>query len=423
MHHSSSEPPPVPLPSVVPRGEHSVSRSLIDSDAMKVLYRLNRHGHTAYLVGGGVRDLLLGRTPKDFDISTSAHPHEIRKLFGNCRLIGRRFRLAHIYFRGGKIIEVSTFRTISEFDMEDGPIASDNTFGTPWEDAFRRDFTINALFYNITDFSVLDYVGGMTDLENGVIRCLGDPAVRFREDPIRMLRGIRFASLLGFNLDEESAHVIRTTREEIWKGGMPRILEETLKMLGRGAGRRAFVLLEDLGLLQTLLPEIQDHISREGSASYLDLLDHLDARFSAGGDFEPWLILSGLLYPYFDFSVRSSGNTDLVHLTRDVVSGVCSHLQVPRKIQDRMRQVLAAQVRLFALGTARFRPQTLLRKSYFTDAFRLFEIIAVTSTKGRKLVSDWKTLIDGSNRKAPPERRSRRRRKRGQGKAKPPSTG
>ena len=390
---------------------------------MKVLYRLNRHGHTAYLVGGGVRDLLLGRTPKDFDISTSAHPNEIRKLFGNCRLIGRRFRLAHIYFRGGKIIEVSTFRTISEFDMEDGPIASDNTFGTPWEDAFRRDFTINALFYDITDFSVLDYVGGITDLEAGVIRCLGDPAVRFREDPIRMLRGIRFASLLGFDLEEESAHVIRTTREEIWKGAMPRIFEETLRMMGRGAGRRAFILLEDLGLLQTLLPRIHDHISREGSTPYLNLLGHLDARFSEGEDLEPWLILSCLLYPYFDFSVRSSGNTDLVHMTRDVVSAACSHLQVPRKIQDRMRQVLSAQIRLFGLGTARFRPRTLLRKSYFPDAFRLFKIIAATSTEGRKLVSDWKTLIDGSDRQVQPRRRSRRRRKRGPAQAKPPSTG
>ena len=423
MHHSSHEPPPDPLPSIVPRGEHSISRSLIDPDALKILYRLNRHGHTAYLVGGGVRDLLLGLTPKDFDISTSAHPHEIRKLFGNCRLIGRRFRLAHIYFRGGKIIEVSTFRTISEFNMEDGQIVSDNTFGTPWEDAFRRDFTINALFYNVADFSVLDYVGGLKDLEESVVRCLGDPVVRFREDPIRMLRGIRFASLLGFDLDEESSHLIRTTREEIWKGAMPRILEEILRMMGRGTSCKAFVLLEEIGLLQTLFPEIHDHIVREGFAHYLDLLQRLDARFAAGRELEPWLILSCLSYPLFDFSVRSSRDTDLVHLARNAVSGVCAPLQVPRKIQDRMRQVLMAQVRLFALGTTRFRPRTLLGKSYFPDSFRLFEIVAATSAEGRKLISSWKELIDGSDRKPLPGKKGRRRRKRGPRTPKPPSTG
>ncbi len=423
MHSSSAEPPSGPLPNVVSRGKHSISRSLIDPDALKILYRLNRHGHTAYLVGGSVRDLLLGRTPKDFDISTSAHPNEIRKLFGNCRLIGRRFRLAHIYFRGGKIIEVSTFRTISEFDEEDGPTVSDNTFGTPWEDAFRRDFTINALFYDVTDFSVLDYVDGIKDLKEGVVRCLGDPAVRFREDPIRMLRGIRFAALLGFDLDEASALTIRTEKEEIWKGASPRILEEILRMMARGTACRALVLLESLGLLQILLPEIHHHIAREGSGPYLDLLRRLDARFAAGRDLEPWLILSCLIYPFFNFTMNSGGNAGSMHAARDTVSGVCAHLQVPRKIQDRMRQVFMAQVRLFALGTARFRPRALLGKSYFPDSFSLFEIVAAGTVQGDRLISGWKELMAGSERGAAPGKKTRRRRKRGPRRSKPPSPG
>lgn len=417
-----STPPDLPSgihPSIVLRRDHSISRSRIDPDALKVLYRLNRHGHTAYLVGGGVRDLLLGRIPKDFDICTSAHPNEIRKLFGNCRLIGRRFRLAHVYFRGGKIIEVSTFRTISEFDMEDGPVVSDNTFGTPWEDAFRRDFTVNALFYNIADFSVIDYVGGLRDLEKGMVRCLGDPSVRFREDPIRMLRGVRFASLLDFDLDGESAHLIRIMREEIWKGAMPRILDEILRMLGRGTGSKALRHLDELDLLQTLFPEVHNHVLLEGLDPYLAYFERLDVRFNSGRGVEPWLILSCLLYPLFDLSVRSARTTDLIRLSRETISDLCARLQIPRKIQDRIRQVLAAQIRLFGLGTSRFRPGTILRKSYFNDAFSLFEIVAGTSIEGRKLIADWNKLLDGSDRQRSSKRRGRRRRARGK---KPPKS-
>jgi poly(A) polymerase len=421
MHRTSSVPPPDFRPNVVPRREHNISRSLIDPDALKILYRLNRYGHTAYLVGGSVRDLLLGRTPKDFDISTSAHPNEIKKLFGNCRLIGRRFRLAHVFFRGGKIIEVSTFRTISEFDMEDGPVVSDNTFGTPWEDAFRRDFTVNALFYNLADFSVIDYVGGLEDLRKGVIRCIGDPDVRFREDPIRMLRGVRFASLLGFNLDKESSQVIGAMRDEIWKGALPRILEEILRMMDRGSGKKALLLLDESGFLATLFPEIHSHGAVESLKPYLDILEGLDARFASGRDVEPWLVLSCLLYPLFDLSLRTTENVDLVKLARESIMDVCARIQIPRKIQDRMRQITAAQPRLFGLGSTRFQPRTILRKSYFTDAFTLFEIVASTSDEGCKLISGWRALIENSKQQRPTEKKGHRRRRRGKRYSKPSS--
>jgi poly(A) polymerase len=207
-------------PVIVPREGHTISRQQIDPDALKVLQRLHQNGYTAYLVGGSVRDLLLGRTPKDFDIGTSAHPYQVKRLFRNCWIIGRRFRLAHIRY-GTKNIEVATFRrlvTQAELDAAEAEalnepqhqepatdrdllIHRDNTFGTPEEDAFRRDFTINALFYDIGTFSVIDYTGGLEDLKTGVLRCIGDPPERFREDPVRMLRAVTMAARLGFTID------------------------------------------------------------------------------------------------------------------------------------------------------------------------------------------------------------------------------
>src|SRR5207247_2843697 len=205
-------------PRVIPRAEHPISRRDIDADALKVLYRLRQFDHVAYLVGGSVRDLLLGRRPKDFDIGTSAHPYQVEKLFRNCWIIGRRFRLAHVRF-GPKIIEVATFRRQVEPGEEvaqDGvPVPEpstpqgqqlahhDNTFGTPEEDAVRRDFTINALFYDIATYSIIDYVGGLEDLRAGVVRSIGDPEVRFREDPVRMMRAVALASRLDFTIDQQ----------------------------------------------------------------------------------------------------------------------------------------------------------------------------------------------------------------------------
>ncbi len=237
------------------REEHTISRSRLDEDALKVLSRLARHNHTAYLVGGGVRDLLLDRAVKDFDIATSAHPHEIKNLFRNCRLIGRRFRLAHILFRGGKVIEVSTFRKQTGFsDDVDLLIKSDNTFGTPEEDARRRDFTINGLFYSITDFSVIDYVDGLEDLKRRLVRTIGDPNIRLREDPIRSLRAIRIAARIGFEIEAETRKAMTAHRDEIWKSATPRIVDEFVRMLNQGAAAASFPLLAELGMIEGLLP-------------------------------------------------------------------------------------------------------------------------------------------------------------------------
>src|SRR6187401_696288 len=226
-------------PVIIPRSEHPISRQNIDPDALKVLYRLRQFNYIAYLVGGSVRDLLLGRTPKDFDIGTSAHPYQVKRLFRNCWIIGRRFRLAHVKF-GPKVIEVATFRRQvepGEEIVQDGVpapdpstvegqhlIHRDNTFGTPEEDAFRRDFTINALFYDIATFSVIDYVGGLDDLRAGVVRSIGDPEVRFREDPVRMMRAVALAARLDFTIDRPIVEAIRAHRHELARSSPARLL-------------------------------------------------------------------------------------------------------------------------------------------------------------------------------------------------------
>ena len=205
-------------PVICARADHCISRKNIDPDALKVLYRLSGLGYVAYLVGGGVRDLLLGRKPKDFDVGTSAKPNEVKRAFRNCFLIGRRFRLAHVRF-GQKVIETATFRQNSQTVGEiiehaaEGPL-EDNTFGTPETDAYRRDFTVNGLFYNIKDFSVIDYVGGLKDLKKRLIRSIGDPMIRFREDPVRMMRAIKFSARLDFAIERKTEKAIRSLAQD-----------------------------------------------------------------------------------------------------------------------------------------------------------------------------------------------------------------
>ena len=259
-------------PTVLPRSEHAISRRDIDPDALKVLQRLRAGDHIAYLVGGSVRDLLLGRRPKDFDIGTSAHPYQVKKLFRNCWIVGRRFRLAHVRF-GMKTVEVATFRRLvtaeelAQAQLDDPPdgeddrdrlIHRDNTFGTPEEDAFRRDFTVNALFYNIADFSIIDYTGGLEDLQARVIRSIGDPNERFREDPVRMTRAVAMASRLGFTIDPPIDAAIDAHRAEIARAAPARLVEEFYKILRAGHAEQAFRMMADRRLLEPISPQLQE---------------------------------------------------------------------------------------------------------------------------------------------------------------------
>ena len=249
----------MPDPVIIQRSDHPISRQNIDADAQKVLYRLRKFNYVAYLVGGSVRDLLLGRTPKDFDIGTSAHPYQVKRLFRNCWIIGRRFRLAHVRF-GSKVVEVATFRRQIPAGTEEEPVAvpavlapaiangddpdllihHDNTFGTPEEDAFRRDFTINALFYDIETRSIIDYVGGLEDVRGRLIRCIGVPEERFQEDPVRMFRAVALAARLEFTIDQPILQAVARYHGELARSAPPRLMEEIYKVMRAGAAEQTF---------------------------------------------------------------------------------------------------------------------------------------------------------------------------------------
>ena len=272
-------------PTVYARPEHCISRKNIDPDALKVLYRLSQLGYTAYLVGGGVRDLLMGRKPKDFDVGTSAKPNEVKRAFRNCFLIGRRFRLAHVRF-GEKVIETATFRQNSQSvgdiieHAAEGPM-EDNTFGTPETDAFRRDFTINGLFYNIKDFSVIDWVGGMKDIEKKVVRAIGDPEIRFQEDPVRMMRAIKFSARLGFKIEKKTAVAMKKCHRCILTASVPRVCEEVFRLFTYGHSAEAFRQMYETGMLGDLVPELGQFLKKDGGKKsatfkYLKVLDQYE---------------------------------------------------------------------------------------------------------------------------------------------------
>ena len=283
-------------PLIVPRSEHNISRANISENALKVLYRLKQAGYQAYLVGGGVRDLLLGREPKDFDVATDASPEEVKRVFRNCRLIGRRFRLAHVYF-GREIVEVATFRSVGEVigkgerQTSNGMLVRDNVYGTIEEDALRRDFTVNALYYNIEDFSVLDYADGLKDLESGTLRLLGDPDVRYREDPVRMLRAVRFAAKLGFMLAPSCEEPLFTSGHLLESVPAARLFDEVVKLFMGGTSVQAFEKLRHYDLFARLFPETDEALSHEDQdfpvTFVLRGLENTDQRISVGKPVTP----------------------------------------------------------------------------------------------------------------------------------------
>jgi hypothetical protein len=434
-------------PRILPRAEHTVSRKDIDPDALKVLYRLKNHGFLAYLVGGGVRDLLLGRKPKDFDIGTNAHPQQVKKLFRNCFVVGRRFRLCHVCF-GRKVIEVSTFRKLAQPEEGDTLIRRDNTFGTPEEDAFRRDFTVNALFYDIASFSVIDYVSGLEDLNERVIRTIGDPAVRFREDPVRMLRAVALASRLGFSIDRDTVEAIRFLRGEIVKSSPARILEEFYKILRQGAARRTFQLLHDYGLLAYLLPEADAAIADGGDAllgSMARLDEYRNSGLGSPEDLTNPLLMGTLLLPLEvplrrvsaplpSLPAKAPGAPDEVDDVAAELASLGSSevgeggslgpslplvLPFARRDLDRLRLVLAAQNRLRDVNRSPGVKHLLAGRGYFEEALRWMEIHG--GAEGRELAAHWRSLdlgdipppqALGSPDAALPRRRPRRRRRR-----------
>jgi poly(A) polymerase len=390
-------------PVIISRAQHTISRRDIDPDALKVLYRLQQSNYDAYLVGGGVRDLLLGRRPKDFDIATNAHPYQIKKLFRNCWIIGRRFRLAHVKF-GQKTIEVATFRrnvpdpspeetenappvVASSPEPQDGIIRRDNTFGTPEEDAFRRDFTVNALAYDIATYSIIDYVGGLADLEQRVIRSIGDPMVRFVEDPVRMLRAAVFSSRLGFSLDALVVDAIAELKPLIAQAAAPRLLEEYYKILRSGYAEASFRTLNSLGLLELMTPELLESSSGPSDAVW-DSLARLDAyrrRFEAAPpDLTNAILMGALLVPAGLIERRVPGSAE--------TKVTLGKLPIARRDLDRLGQVLTMVPRLQDPDLSRRLTRSLPHRPAFRDALLWLEIFGDAPEQ----VAAWEALRSAS---------------------------
>jgi len=415
-----------PEPRILPRPEHPISRKLIDANATKVLYRLHKGGYASYLVGGGVRDLMLGRRPKDFDIATSARPNEIRRLFRNARIIGRRFRLAHVIFHDG-VVEVATFRRTPDPEDQRGDdllITSDNTFGTPREDAFRRDFTINALFYNIADFSVIDYVGGIDDLEAGLIRVIGDPDLRFAEDPVRMLRACEFAGRLGFTIESETQLGIQRQREELVKAAAPRITEELLSLLKSGNAAPAVQWMLELGLIEVFLPETLAMVraTEIGIGDFGNVLPVLDAMVLEEREMPDQVLLGALLLPNvllerFERESQRDGwvkDQEFRKLVTATVESFCERFVVPNLKRTMMIQALEGFHRLCGADFTLSQRKRFAEKSYFDDSLLLFEVLVRATGEGGEELARWQDAAKKRKRREPrlDVRRGRPRRRR-----------
>ena len=424
-------------PTTIPRQAHTLSRRLVDDDALKVIHRLQQHDFETYLVGGGVRDLLLDRRPKDFDLGTSAHPQQIKRLFKNCWIIGRRFRLAHIKF-GKKTLEVATFRkqVPPETDTERAAreaererakrdaastgrptrrfIPRDNTFGTAEEDAFRRDFTINALFYDAANRSILDYVDGMRDIRSRTIRSIGDPNERFVEDPVRMLRAVVLAARLELSIDPAVTEAIRRYRGELVHSSPARLLEELYKIARSGASERIIHDLGTTGLLRYFAPEL-DRARSAALWRSLAALDQYRRRFddipeTLGNP----LLLGSIVSPFatIERPRRRAAQEPLAKRPLEVSLGV---LPIARRDLERLRQILDLQRRLADIKLSTRAKRTLLQRAAFSDALTWMEIHGRTAN----LVDHWRHEATTTAQPERAHRRPRRRRRRGPKRPKP----
>lgn len=356
--------PAVVAPKIYARSEHNISRSQISENALKVLYRLKKSGYDAYLVGGCVRDLLLGREPKDFDVVTDAHPEQVRKVFRNCRLVGRRFRLAHVHF-GREIVEVATFRgTAGDVDDsneqrllndQDGRLLRDNVYGSIEEDVWRRDFTVNSLYYNIRDFSVIDYVGGMEDHAQGVLRLIGDPETRFREDPVRMLRAVRFAVKLGFKIDPACEGPMHELADLLYNIPPARLFDESLKLFLSGKALQTFELLRHYGLFQVLFPVVERGLAVEDQGFpklfLIKALENSDARIAEGKTVTAYFLFSAFLWNEVKAGAEALTKEGVAEgiayqkAANHTISEQVKRIAFPRRITLAMREVWSLQPR------------------------------------------------------------------------------
>jgi len=423
-------------PRIYTRGEHDISRKFISPAALKVLYRLDGAGYRACLVGGGVRDLLLGREPKDFDVATDASPEQVRELFRNCRLIGRRFRLAHVRF-GPEIIEVATFRAGHAEDEEGdgettdaGRILRDNVYGTIEDDVWRRDFTVNALYYDIHDFSVIDYVGGVADLRSGVLRLIGDAGQRYREDPVRMLRAVRFAAKLGFQLDPDAATSLPVLAPLLADIAPARLFDEALKLFHGGSALATFELLRQHGLFGQLFPATERELARlhEGFPATLvgRALANTDQRVAEDKPVTPAFLVAALLWHALESErsrLEAAGREphEAFELAADrVIADQIRRVAVPRRFTQVTREIWALQQRL--LRRSPTRAAKLAEHPRFRAAYDFLALRAEAGERLEDLVEWWteyqqvaptereQLFAEVATDEAPTRRRRRRRR-------------
>jgi len=375
-------------PRIIPRDQHCISRKQISPNALRVLYRLHEAGFAAYLVGGAVRDLLVGGAPKDFDVATDATPEQVKHLFRNCRLIGRRFRLAHVVY-GPEIIEVATFRANIDDgsgarEMDNGRLVRDNVYGTIEDDAVRRDFTANALYYAIADFSVRDFVGGYEDVQARVLRLIGDPDARYREDPVRMLRAVRLSAKLGFRIDDSAAEPIRRLSDLLSEASSARLFDESLKMFLAGHAEQSFIELERHGLLAALMPDTAAALAADGSGlcrtMVLRGLANTDARVNADKSVTPAYLFAALLWPAYAFELQRllEGGHDLATAEQRAADRVTLHqadqIALPRRFSVPMQEIWWLQSRFGV--RQRKRVFRLLAHPRFRAAFDFLELRA-----------------------------------------------
>lgn len=420
-----------PAPRIIPRDEHIISRDSISPNALKVLYRLKNAGYQSYLVGGSVRDLLLGREPKDFDVATDARPEQIRELFRNCRLIGRRFRLAHIHF-GPEIVEVSTFRAPhlvadGEGHVVGGRIVRDNVYGTIDDDVWRRDFTANALFYNIEDFTVVDYVGGVDDIRAGVIRLIGDPVQRYTEDAVRLLRAVRFAAKLGFRIHPDSERPIPRLVHLLKDIPSARLFEEVLKLFLGGCAVQTFEQLRRYGLFKALFPQTEAVLAEESDGFPQTLVVHAlqntDQRLAENKTVTPGFVMAAFLWPPMralagDYLGRGLSEGEAISLAADsVISRQVASTAIPRRLTQIAREIWQLQPR-FARHSGK-RPHALMRHPCFRAAYDFLVLRAAAGESVAEIARWWTAFVAGQEvpeeHKRGPEPGSGHRRRRSRG--------
>jgi len=405
-------------PALVTRQDHGLTRKLMSQNALRTLYRLKDNGFVGYLVGGCVRDLLLGREPKDFDVVTNATPGQVKRMFGNCRLVGRRFRLAHIHYKD-EIIEVSTFRSLASNELEsesektdeaeqrqrhsrtlmddDGMILRDNVYGTPEEDALRRDFTVNALCYNILDFSIIDYTGGLADLNAGIIRTIGDPDVRFQEDPVRMLRAVRFAALLGFTIEKNTQRALVAAADTIVRATAPRLYEEILKLFLSGEAAKCSDLLRQSGLFAALFPAFSSWLGAESEGfphtRFGEMLGYVDSRIQQGDKVSPPLILALIFGEYIDEKVqnfRRQGvpwQQSINAAVAEFLGETCPIVMIANRVGIALRDIISQQMRLKKIPGRR--PEQFIARPDFADVIDYCRIIQGHKKEVAKQLEWW----------------------------------